>query len=197
MKKVFATLLFLAAFSFTAFADIARPDVPPKGNTSKSIDTYLNIKLDKNAKEAKLIIPKSQVKELRAQLDAIENGDDTAAASTGSDRRLSTIVSGALLSGAFVFAGFWFVRSGRLSTKGVKAAAAGIVLLASGAFATMVYANAGPPADARAITGKMFTRGVHIYKSGGGKIKLEVSDTETQPKLIVPDEGNNPTTGEE
>jgi hypothetical protein len=196
MKKVLATLLFLTAFSITAFADIARPDGTPKAKTSKSIDTYLNIRLEKDAKEAKLIIPKNQIKELRAQLDAIENDDDTTAATAGSDNRISTIVSGAFLSAAFIFAGIWFVRSGRLNTKGGKAAAVGVVLLASGAFATMVYANAGPPSDARSITGRMFTRGMHYYKFGGGKIKLEVSDTETTPKLIVPDDGGLPT-GEE
>lgn len=191
MKKVLATLLFLTAFSFTAFADIARPDATPKAKISKSIDTYLTIKLDKNAKEAKLVIPKSQVKSLRAQLDEIENGEEETTASVGSDRRVSTIVSGALLSAAFIFAGFWFVRSGRLNTKGGKAAAAGAVLLATGAFATMVYANVGPPAEARSITGKTFSRGVHLYKVGGGKIKLEVSETEKEPKLIVPDDGSD------
>lgn len=188
MKKVFATLLFVAAFAMTSFADIARPDATPKQKTSKSIDTYLHIRLDKDAKEAKLIIPKSQVKELRAQLDALENGEDDTAASIGSDRRISTIVSGALLSAAFIFAGIWFVRSGRLNTKGGKAAAAGIVLLASGAFVSIAYANVGPPPEARTISGKMFSEGMHRYGFGSGKVKLEVSDTDSNPSLIVPNE---------
>lgn len=196
MKRILATLLFVAAFSASSFADIARPESSPKAKPSKSIDTYLRIRLDKDAKEAKLVIPKSQVKELRAQLDAIENGDEDVAATVGSDRRLSTIVSGAFLSAAFIFAGIWFVRSGRLNTKGGKAAAAGIVLLASGAFVSIAYANVGPPPEARTITGKMFSNSMHRYKFGGGKIKLEVSDTETEPRLVVPDDGVRPTSSE-
>jgi hypothetical protein len=33
----------------------------------------------------------------------------------------------------------------------------------------------------------MFTESVHMYNTGWGEIKLEVSDTEDYPELIVPD----------
>jgi hypothetical protein len=51
--------------------------------------------------------------------------------------------------------------------------------------ATLAYANAGPPPEARSITGKMFAQGVHWYNAGWGHVKLGVSDTE-RIKLIVP-----------
>jgi len=182
-------LIFALTFAMTAsvFANIANPDLP-----KKSIDTTLSIRLDKDAKEAKLIIPKSQIKQLRAELEKLDDGSDNTAAVVTDNGGLKTVVSGSLLSLAFVFAGVWAMRTGRLSTKGGKAAAAGVVMLFAGAFATFVYANAGPPAEARSITGKMFSQSVHLYGFGSGKIKLEVSDTERIPTLIVPNGDKKP-----
>ena len=187
MKRTFLFLAMLLLAS-AAYADIPRPDATPRGNKAKPIDTYLSIELDKDAKEARLLIPRSQVSEFRAQLDAMDNGaDDTAASSAGSFTRLQTIVSGVFLSLAMVFGGIWFARSGKLSARASKSAAAAMVIFAGGAFAAMVYGNAGPPAEARSITGRMFGSAMHLYKFGGGKIKLEISDTERNPRLIVPD----------
>ena len=64
-----------------------------------------------------------------------------------------------------------------------------------GSAATLVYANAGPPQEARSITGKMFSQSVHIYKFGSGKIRLEAANT-SQVELIVPDPSDKPK-GEE
>lgn len=183
-KILFAVLLL--GLSVTAFGDIARPEKTPTGTKkTASVDTYLSIRLERDAKDAKLVIPRSQLKALRAEMESLDSGADAADAST-SISRIQTIVSGVFISLAFVFAGVWFSRSRGLSTSGKVAAGAAIVF-AGGALATIVYGNAGPPPEARSITGKMFTQGLHYYKFGGGKIKLEVSDTEETPKLIVPD----------
>ena len=96
---------------------------------------------------------------------------------------MQTIVSGMFISLAIVFAGIWFARSGKLSTR----TAAGSIVLVFAGLAVIVYGNAGPPSEARSITGKMFSPAMHIYKFGGGKIKLEVSEDEDQVQLIVPD----------
>lgn len=186
MKNIFASILFTLLISTICLADIPRPDKPKADPAKKagSIDTTLVIELNKNAKEARLIIPRSQLEQLRAELDAIDGGgDNTASAGIA---RLQTIVGGVFLSLAFVFAGFWFVKPGRLASNGGQAVAAAAVVFASGAFATLVFGNAGPPAEARWITGEMFTRSVHIYGFGVGKIKLEVSDDVKTPKLVVP-----------
>ena len=51
-----------------------------------------------------------------------------------------------------------------------------------------MFANAGPPPEARSITGKMFTPAVHLYKFGYGKVKVETSDDDRDEiELIVPD----------
>ena len=62
------------------------------------------------------------------------------------------------------------------------------VLAGIGSAATFVYANAGPPAEARSITGKMFSQAVHIYNYGWGTVKLEASpDSDGEGvTLIVP-----------
>jgi len=180
------TVLFFAivlSFVATSFADVARPDKPVR--PKKSIETSLYIRLDRDAKEARLIIPRDQIKQLRAELDQFDNGaSDNSAAVTGSFTQMQTIVSGTLLSLAFVFAGMWFVRWGGQNSKAVVTAA---VLLTVGSIANLVYGNAGPPPEARTITGRMFTESVHMYNTGWGEIKLEVSDTEDYPELIVPD----------
>ncbi|MEO8572734.1 MAG: hypothetical protein ABI481_02105 [Pyrinomonadaceae bacterium] len=181
MKRTFlgfAVVLFLASL---AIADVPRPDKPNKPD--KSIDTSMTIRLDRNAHDARLIIPRAQIQQLRAQLDEIGGSDDSAAA-TGTFTRTQTIVSGTLLSLAFVFGGMWFAKSGRAGSKGITAA---VMILTLGSIATLVLGNAGPPPEARSITGKMFSDSVHMYKFGSGAIKLEVSDTEQMPELIVPD----------
>ncbi len=192
MTMIVMTMVFSAA----AFADIARPEKP---KSAKKIDTTLSIKLDRNATEARLIIPASQIKQLRAELERLDDGGDTAAAAMtgGSFTRMQTIVSGVFLSLAFVFGGIWFTRSGWLSTKSGKAAAGAMFVFATGAFATIAFANAGPPPEARSITGKMFTQAVHIYGFGSGKIKLETSTDENVVTLIVPNPKEAKPAGEE
>ena len=190
LKRIILTLSILVLAS-TAFADIPRPDrTPNRTKKPAEIDTHLSIILDREAKEARLIIPRSQLKALRAELDGIDGGPDETTSSSIS--RLQLIVSGVFLSLAVAFAGIWFTRSGKISSRAGRSAVVGMVIFAVGGLATIVYGNAGPPAAAREITGKMFSPALHVYKFGGGKIKLEVSDTETVPKLIVPDPAATP-----
>lgn len=187
LRKLSLPILVLL-LSVPSFANIAPAKTPKNTKKSAAVDTHLSIKLDRNATEARLIIPRSQLKQLRAELDSLDSGgaDTAAALTTAGISRIQTIVSGVFISLAFVFAGVCFTRSGKLSAGG-KAAAACVVVFAGGALATIVYGNAGPPPEARSITGRMFAQGMHYYKFGGGKIKLEVSDEEETPKLIVPD----------
>jgi hypothetical protein len=195
MLKLTIVTLSILAFAVSAFADIPRPDTTP-GRAKKPVvvDTHLSIVLDRDAKEARLIIPRSQIKTLRAELEGIDSDGTTAALTATGTSRLQMIVSGVFLSLAIAFAGIWFTRNKTMSATVGRSAVAGMFIFALGTLATIVYGNAGPPPAAREITGKMFSPAVHVYKSGGGKIKLEVSDTDTVPKLIVPDLA--PTTGE-
>lgn len=174
---------FLLSISFTIFVTtLALADVPSPEKKSAGVTTSLSIRLDREATEAKLIIPRSQLKQLRAELDALDNGtDETAAAGVS---RTQTIVGGAFLSLAMLFAGLWFVKPAKLSARNGNAVA--VVIFSGFALATVAFGNAGPPAEARSITGKMFSEAVHIYGFGFGKIKLEVSGDVSNPTLIVP-----------
>jgi hypothetical protein len=202
MKKLGFILTMVLAVSIPAFADIARPDKSPsrvpKPKETPGISTFMEIRLDKEAKEARLLIPRSQIKQLRAELEQLDTEPDNTAAvtSSGSFSRTQTIVSGIFLSLAFVFGGIWFVRSGKTATKASK----GMIVLAAVAgiasAATLVYANVGPPPEARSITSKLFDQKIFFpYRFASGKIKVEVTDGENV-RLIVPDVSDATKPGE-
>lgn len=194
MKRLVCLTALLLLVSAAAFADIARPEPSKSPKPGKQINSMMYIRLDRNAKEARLIIPKSQVKKLRAELEQLDDESDNTAAVTSSGifTRTRTIVSGMFLSLALVFGGVWFVRSGKAATRSGKALVVAFVAIGAVSAATLVYANAGPPPEARSITGKMFSQYVHTYGFGSGKIKLETGDTE-QVELIVPDPTPEPS----
>ena len=182
--------------SFAVFANIARPDTPakktPKPKTGSVIDSYMSIRLDRDAKEARLIIPKAKIKQLRAELEQMDDdSDNTAEVTTPGPSRTQTIVSGMFLSLALVFGGMWFVRSGKAGTKTGKSIVILAVVAGIASAATYIYANAGPPAEARSITGKMFSQAVHLYGFGSGDIKLETGNEESI-QLIVPNPQDRP-----
>lgn len=189
MKRFVSLTALMLLFSIAGFADIARPGNQstrvPKPKTS--IDATMMIQLKSDAKEARLVIPKSQLKQLRAELDQLDGDSNTAAATASGITRTQTIVSGFFLSLAMVFGGMWFVRSGKNATKAVKTLAILTIVAGIGSAATFVFANAGPPPEARSITGKMFSPVVHMYKFGSGRVKLETSEDGDTIQLIVPD----------
>ncbi|MBV9242277.1 MAG: hypothetical protein JO314_09745 [Acidobacteria bacterium] len=199
MKRMVLATLGILVLTGLSYGDIRLPDPKPtpQPKQEKTIDATLDIRLDREAKEAKLLIPRSQIKELRAALEQLDNGGDSTAAITSTGfSRAQTIVSGLFMSLAIVFGGIWFARSGKMASKGVKAAVIAVGIGSIATAATFVYGNAGPPAEARSITGKMFSQAVHIYGFGWGKVKLGVSDDENI-KLIVPDPKDDKPSGEE
>ena len=101
------------------------------------------------------------------------------------------------LSLAIVFGGMWFVRSGKTATKTGKTLVILAVIAGVGSAATFVYANIGPPLEARSITGKLFDKKVFTpYRFASGKIKIETSD-DGIVQLVVPDPPDKPTGDEE
>ena len=191
MRRIALVLTFVIAASMAAFADLPKPDKSSKPNTS--IDTNLRINLKSDVKDARLIIPKALLVQLQAQLDQPGNGSDSAAAFTISGvSKIQTIVGGLFLSFAIVFGGIWFARSGKLGTKTSTAMVIFAVLAGLGSAATFVYGNMGPPAEARKVTGKMFSDAVHQYKFGSGPIKLETTAEGEDVYLIVPDPKDPP-----
>ena len=146
----------------------------------------------------KLIIPKSQIKQLRAELEQLDDESDNTASVTqpSSFSRTQTIVSGAFLSLALVFGGMWFVRSGKATSRAGKSLVILAVVAGIGSAATLVYANAGPP-RVTSITNKVFNKdSFRFYSSVSGKIKVETSD-EPSVQLVVPDPQPTPTPSSE
>jgi len=182
--------MLISLFSVAALADIPKPS-PTKQRSS--IDSTLRIHLQRDAKEARLIIPKSQIQQLRAQLDALDGGDTTAAVGRITNSQIQTIFAGSFLSLAIVFGGIWLARSGKLTA---KTSAAAVVVLGLCATTTFVYSNIGPPPEARSITGKMFSQAVHLYGFGSGAIKVETTTDSDAIELIVPDPAEAPKTDE-
>ena len=196
MKKILSLCCVTLLFSLAILADDAPPPPPtPKPKASKSVATRLDVRIDRTATEAKLIIPKSQLKQLRAELEELDDETDTSARVNFT--KTQTIISGLFLTLGFIFGGIWLARSRKLETKSAKILVIGAGLFLTGAIATIAYANAGPPPEARSLTNKFFSKEVNIYKFGSGKIKLEVSDKAQNPQLIVPDIQDVPKTNEE
>jgi len=179
MTRLLCLAAMVLAITVATFADIPRPDVKtdpkPKGYLSN-----IEIKLDRTATEARLLIPKSQLKQLRAELEQIDTDSDAAA---GTFTSLQTIVSGIFLSLAIVFGGLWFAgRGGSRPGKTMVAAGAVIGVVAA---ASLVYANIAPPPEIRGLNGKMFSQSMQSYGFGYGKVRVETTD-DTQIRLIVP-----------
>lgn len=194
MKRFMLMAAFIMLAAAAAFGDIPRPERSPNRvpKPTPGVSTTMEIMMDKNAKEAKLLIPKSQIKQLRAELEALDDDGGNTAAVSGGFTRLQTIVSGTFLSLAFIFGGMWFVRSGRSATKGGKALAIAAILGGIGAATTVVFANVGPPPAARSITSKLFDQKVFSsYGFAYGKITIETTDG-NQVKLVVPAASETP-----
>lgn len=187
MKRIICLTTLVLLGSVAAFADIARPDPTKTPKPAKGVTTTMSIRLDRDATEVKLIIPKSQIKQLRAELEQLDDDSDNTAAVTqpSSFSRTQTIVSGAFLSLALVFGGMWFVRSGKATTGAGKSLVILAVVAGIGSAATLVYANAGPP-PITTITSKLFDKTQFRYRNVSGPVKIETTSEKTA-ELIVPD----------
>lgn len=195
MKRILCIVALLLLASTAAFSDIARPDATPKRTPKpKAPNANMTIKMDSDIDVATLRIPKSQIKQLKAALEDLEDQGDSdenaAITAEPGPSRISLIASGIFLSLALVFGGMWFARNGRSVSKGGKAAVVAITLAGIGAAATIVYANVGPPLEARSITSKLFNKDVFTpYGFASGKLRVEASQGSTY-ELIVPDGKN-------
>lgn len=187
MKKIIYSSVFIALFSFSIYADIRLPDTPKPTATpkpQKSIDSNIIIRLDQSATEATLIIPKDQIKQLRAELDGLDNTSEPILTFS----RTQTIVSGLFLSLAIVFGGVWFSRRGKAN----KILVAGAVLFLFGSTATFVFANIGPPLELSSISGKLFDKKIFGgWNRASGKIKVKVAENGNAIELIVPDKAED------
>lgn len=187
MKSIFVSIAILFIFTSVSFADLAPPK-PKSTPEPKSVESRMIIRLDKNANEAVLKISKNNLKELRAQLDQIEDDSETSVASKVGFSRAQTIIGGMFLSLAFVFGGILITRNKKSGEKINKTIVAGAILFLVGSAATFVVANAGPPPQLRTISGKLFDKNTFGYwGQASGAIKIQVVETGNYVELTVPD----------
>ena len=198
MKRTLWLTILVLAVSTIGLADIPRPEPSKTPKARPAIDSTMNIRISSDVSEAKLVIPRSQIKQLRAELERLDDGsDDTAEVPRANGvTKVQTVVSGTLLSLALVFGGIWFVRSGKAGSKAGRTLTVIALVAGVGSVASYVYANAGPPPEVRIITSKMFSQTLQTWKWGGGKIKVETKTDGNSIDLIVPEAPKAPS-GEE
>lgn len=200
MKRILALAMVMMLCSIIAFSDIARPGQTPN-RTPKVLynaTADMSIRLDRNASQPVLRIPKTTLKYLRAELDAADDGSDDTAAVTRENgnafTKTQTIVSGAFLSLALVFGGFWLIRSGKASTKGVRNLVVLTVISGIALTATIVYANVAPPLLS-GITSKLFNRSAMLGGTYAHERNIRVEKTDgDEIELIVPDSQSSANT---
>ena len=178
-----ALAALLLATTVNALADVAPPD-KVKTNTPKgsSFNAQMNIRPNLKASEAKLLIPRSVLQQMKAGLD----GEDShsAAATYFNTGGGQTLMAGLFLSLAFAFGGVWLVRSRGQRRLGPAALCVAALALC-GTAATAAYANAGPPPVARSLTTKILIEQAQWY-GVYGEVKVEVVDDGDQITLVLP-----------
>lgn len=211
--RIFALIAFLLITALPVLADIATPNrnynrrsrnnellgkKPPKPPQKlDSITARMRIAPDSTATEARLIIPRSLVLQMKAELD----GDDSQVAAATSGFNLTptqTVFAGLCLSLSFVLGGVWFVGSRMAGKKAPRVAAVLAVLALGGAAATTVYANVGPPPVARSLTSKILIPEATTY-GATGLVKVEFSDEGPADfiELRLPPKAKSERTGDE
>ena len=195
--KPIAIIVLLLATAASAAADLPAPvrksnsrktpPIPtvttdPAATTPK---TSMSIEPNGAATEARLVIPRSVLAQLTAELE----GDDsqtlaaTTAVSNASDTQ--TIMAGLFLSLAFGFGGIWFVHSRRRADKLNRAALGMAILALCGATAAIAYGNAGPPPVARSLTSKILVPAAQSY-GAHGQVKVVIVEEGNQIRLVLP-----------
>ena len=191
--KPFAVVALVVAAASPALANIApaQPGVSGEFKSRKSVAARMQLRPDAKAKEAKLIIPRAVLQQLRADLDG-DGGETNAAASvspTGFNLTpTQTAFAGLCLSLSLVFGGVWFVnsRAAGKRTARVAASVAVVALLGAAAAGAVVYANAGPPAYARSLNSKILVPETTYYGGPYGNVKVEVVEGGDQIELLLP-----------
>lgn len=145
------------------------------------------IRIDKDATEAKLVIPVSILRSIQGNAKSSSDFtprfflDDQPILS-----RVGTIVGGLLLALAILAGGLWLIRNRKMSVANIG----GIVLIVSLSgigTSSLLYANLGPPPQARSLTGKLFSEAVHAFKQASGEVRVETTPGGDHIILIVPE----------
>ncbi|HEX7175510.1 MAG TPA: hypothetical protein VF240_09655 [Pyrinomonadaceae bacterium] len=200
-SRLIALVALLFAAAIPASANIAPPNVPTKPpRQTTGAPVRMQLRPDADAKEAKLIIPRKVLQQLKAELDGGADPQTAAAAVASSGSNLSstqTAVAGVFLSLSLVLGGVWLAGSrapGRRVSR-VVSALAFAALGGAAASGVAVYANAGPPPVARSLTSKILAPDLS-YWGASGVVKIEIANDESLIMLVLPKAKDAATAGE-
>jgi hypothetical protein len=167
-------------------ADIAKPK-PTPAKHNPSLYTRMVIQPDSKIYEAKLLIDKSSLESLVAQLNAQASNKTLGASIAQSSTR--TVIAGVFLFLSVSLAGVWLARSRspRVGNKQKVAAAAILVIATIGAAAIITRGNAGPPGYVR---WKNLPQALSKGEATDGSVAIEVVDAgengSSGVKLLIP-----------
>lgn len=203
MKKLLFLAIFIVVFSINTFADIRLPDnikpsptATPKSD-KKSKKMQMAIRINPSVDETTLRIPRSALKDLRAQLDEIDGGNSNVAAGIFSGTQ--TLMSGLFFSVALIFGGVWMFR-GKSLGKNQKIVAGLLIFAFLGASVVTVFANAAPP-PLQGLKADLFSDKMrNSIRGATGTVKVEIENDGYQGsliQLIIPRDGENLRNDEE
>ncbi|HLW68845.1 MAG TPA: hypothetical protein VKS79_26270 [Gemmataceae bacterium] len=181
MRAFYMAALLLPLSWTVAYADIApkpRPTPAPIPNPApvQSKDANLIVQVDPNAKEARLIVPRSLLNR-RAGLD-VDDGTRLTEADGRSNRHV--IIAGVALALAMSCGGLWLVRRNRLNNSGLMvclAVSAGLIV------GTVALANARAPSPAPPPPQPAPV--ANLAKLFDGKIRVETPADGDSIRLVV------------
>lgn len=202
MRKIIVLLTVLTVFSITGLADIP-PYKPTPKPTSKpaerSVRIPMSIRVNPNVNETTLEIPKSLVKDLRAALDDMDNGNQNAAAVSGFYiTPAQTLMGGIFMSLAMIAGGLWLFRAKPISNTVKVAGSLVIAVLFGAASASIISANVAPP-PLKGIDGSIFSDKMRSHWRGTiGDVKVSVNKEDGYSEkgqiiLTVPRSGGEKT----
>ncbi|HEX6045741.1 MAG TPA: hypothetical protein VFZ22_14710 [Pyrinomonadaceae bacterium] len=188
--KVILSICCLILLSHVANADVPRPK-PPAQPAKVILRTSLEVVPETNGFQARLQLSESDLKALRAALDASPGSPAVVGGISASPGR--TIVAGLMLFFAISFAGVLLAGSKRGRTQKTVAA---VVLVAAivGAATIITRGNAGPPPGY--WTWRNLSKNLAENRPTSGSLSIEVvPDDPNKPphiRLIIPVENKKP-----
>jgi hypothetical protein len=175
-----AAVLILMASVVLAVGNIAPPRQPSPVAPAKTMKTTLEITPDLNAWTARLQIPRSSLRQLRASLDGVPEDDATGLIAT--PNRARTVMAGLCMFLAVSFAGVWLVRSGHNRNQKAVAVIAMTAALV-GATAMITRGNAAPPPGWK---WQRLSQNLNGGLPTSGQVEVEIVPEGNGIKLIVP-----------
>lgn len=197
MKKLLLLSVIISAFALSASADVRLPDnlKPSPGQTPKpgrgQMHLSMTIRIQNNLKEPTLKIPRSAIKDLRAQLDEIDGGNSNQSAGLNVSAT-QTLMSGLFFSAAIIFGGVWMFRGKSFDTN-QKIVSGFLIFAFIGASVATIFANVAPR-PLEGINGSLFSDKMkNSWRGAVGKVKVEVEDKDYKNapiELSIPRSGD-------